>query len=210
MPVSVSVSAVHRDRDVGDIVIAFHDISERKLLERELEQRAHTDVLTGLSNRRHFYELAEQEVARAKRYDTPLAVLMLDIDHFKKINDTYGHHIGDSVLQKLSEVCRRTLRENDIVGRLGGEEFAILLPEADNQRALEVAERLRLAVANSRIPLPKEGHFRFFISIGVTSFVETDENIDSMLRRADAALYASKHAGRNRVSSEFGEATAVA
>jgi diguanylate cyclase (GGDEF)-like protein/PAS domain S-box-containing protein len=208
MPVSVSVSAVRRDNDVGDIVVAFHDISERKLLERELEHRAHTDVLTGLSNRRHFYELAEQEVARAKRYGTPLAVLMLDIDHFKKINDTYGHPIGDAVLQKLSEVCRKTLRENDIIGRLGGEEFAILLPEADNQRALEVAERLRLAVANSRIPLPKEGHFRFFVSIGVTSFVETDESIDSMLKRADAALYASKHGGRNRVSSEFAAATA--
>jgi diguanylate cyclase (GGDEF)-like protein/PAS domain S-box-containing protein len=203
MPVSVSVSAVHRDKDVGDIVIAFHDISERKALERELEHRAHTDVLTGLSNRRHFYELAEQEFTRAKRYGTPLAVLMLDIDHFKQINDKYGHHIGDTVLRKLSEVCLKTLRENDIIGRLGGEEFAILLPEAEGERAMEVAERLRLAAANVRMALEREGHFRFFVSIGVTSMVVTDDDFDSILKRADAALYTAKKAGRNRVESNF-------
>lgn len=202
MPVSISASAVHRNQKVGDIVIAFHDISERKQLERELEHRAHTDVLTGLSNRRHFYELAEHEVARARRYGTPLAALMLDIDHFKQINDSYGHPVGDTVLQKLSEVCRKILRENDIIGRLGGEEFAILLPEAGPERAMEVAERLRLAAENTGIALAQEKHIHFFVSIGVTSMVASDENVDAMLKRADEALYAAKNSGRNRVCSE--------
>ncbi|HLP97596.1 MAG TPA: diguanylate cyclase [Sideroxyarcus sp.] len=199
LPVSVSASAVHRERHIGDIVIAFHDISERKQFERELEHRAHTDVLTGLNNRRYFYELAEHEFVRAKRYATPLAALMLDVDHFKRINDSHGHHAGDAVLQKLSEVCLKTLRENDIVGRFGGEEFAILLPEADGTRAAEVAERLRIAVASAAIPLEGKVHFRFFVSIGVATMNASDENIDDMLKRADAALYAAKNAGRNRV-----------
>lgn len=200
LPVSVSASAVHREHRTGDIVIAFHDISERKKFERELELRAHTDVLTGLNNRRHFYELAEQEFVRAKRYATPLAALMLDVDHFKQINDSYGHHVGDSVLKKLSEVCLKMLRENDIVGRLGGEEFAILLPEAEGARAAEVAERLRVAIASASIQLERNGHFRFFVSIGVATMSDGDENIDDMLKRADAALYTAKNAGRNRVA----------
>jgi diguanylate cyclase (GGDEF)-like protein/PAS domain S-box-containing protein len=203
LTVSVSVSAMRRDSVVSDIVIAFHDISLRKEMERELEHRAHTDALTGLSNRHHFYETAQHEYVRARRYSTPLSALMLDIDHFKKINDNYGHHAGDTVLQKLSEVCRNTLRENDLIGRLGGEEFAILLPEADGERAREIAERLRLSIANVRIPLEREGHFRFFVSIGVTSLVEADQDIDDLLKRADEALYVSKNAGRNRVSCKF-------
>lgn len=209
LPVSISISTVHRGEDIGDIVIAFHDISARKQLERELEYRAHTDVLTGLGNRRHFYELAEQEVSRAKRYGTPLAALMLDIDHFKKINDSYGHPVGDKVLQKLGEICRNTLRENDIVGRVGGEEFAILLPEAEAERAMEVAERLRLAAENTSIPLAREGNFHFFLSIGVTSMVAGDENLDAMLKRADAALYSAKNSGRNRVVASVQAESAV-
>lgn len=201
--VSVSVSAMRRDSMVSDIVIAFHDISQQKELERELEHRAHTDALTGLSNRHHFYDLAQHEFVRARRYGTPLSALMLDIDHFKKINDNYGHHAGDLVLQKLSEVCRNTLRENDLIGRLGGEEFAILLPEADGERAKEIAERLRLSLASVRIPLEREGHFRFFVSIGVTSLTGADEDIDALLKRADEALYVSKNSGRNRVSCKF-------
>ena len=111
-------------------------------------------------------------------------------------------------MRKLSEVCLKTLRENDIIGRLGGEEFAILLPEAEGERAMEVAERLRLAAANVRMILEREGHFRFFVSIGVTSMLVTDGDFDTILKRADAALYAAKNAGRNRVSSEFGETSA--
>lgn len=178
------------------------DITERKQLEDELKRQARIDLLTGLNNRRHFFELAEQELARAKRYGAPLPVLMLDVDHFKLVNDTYGHHVGDMALQKLSEVCVHTLRGIDIVGRLGGEEFAILLPETKGEQALEVAERLRLAVAGATIPLEQGGSIHLTVSIGVASPVATDARIDDVLKRADAALYAAKNAGRNRVCCE--------
>ncbi|MDE2311258.1 MAG: diguanylate cyclase [Betaproteobacteria bacterium] len=178
------------------------DITERKQLEDELKRQARIDLLTGLNNRRHFFELAEQELARAKRYGAPLQVLMLDVDHFKLVNDTYGHHIGDLVLQKLSEVCVQTLRGIDILGRIGGEEFAILLPETRGEQALEVAERLRLAIAGATVPLEQGGSVHLTVSIGVASVVATDARIDDVLKRADMALYAAKNAGRNRVCGE--------
>ncbi|MDE2117333.1 MAG: diguanylate cyclase [Betaproteobacteria bacterium] len=175
------------------------DITERKQLEDELKRQARIDLLTGLNNRRHFFELAEQELARAKRYGAPLQVLMLDVDHFKLVNDTYGHHIGDLVLQKLSEVCVQTLRGIDILGRIGGEEFAILLPETRGEQALEVAERLRLSIAGAAVPLEQGGSVHLTVSIGVASVVAMDARIDDVLKRADMALYAAKNAGRNRV-----------
>lgn len=178
------------------------DITESKELEFELVRQARTDVLTGLYNRRHFFELAEQELARVRRHGEPFSMLMLDVDNFKLFNDTYGHHVGDLVLQKLSEVLRHTLRVIDTPGRIGGEEFAILLPETGEQRALEVAERLRLNVANAIVPLEQGGTVHFTVSIGVTCFVTTDRGIDDILKRADAGLYMAKNAGRNRVCSE--------
>ena len=178
------------------------DITERKQLEDELKRQARIDLLTGLNNRRHFFELAEQELARTKRYGAPLHALMLDVDHFKLVNDTYGHHVGDLVLQKLSGVCVQTLRGIDILGRIGGEEFAILLPETRGEQALEVAERLRLAVAGAAVPLEQGGSVHLTVSIGVASVVATDARIDDVLKRADAALYAAKNAGRNRVCGE--------
>lgn len=188
--------------DHAYILANVRDITERKQLEDELKRQARIDLLTGLNNRRHFFELAEQELARAKRYGAPLPVLMLDVDYFKLVNDTYGHHVGDMVLQKLSEVCVHTLRGIDIVGRLGGEEFAILLPETRGEQALEVAERLRLAVAGATVPLEQGGSIHLTVSIGVASLVAMDARIDDVLKRADTALYAAKNAGRNRVSCE--------
>lgn len=179
------------------------DITARKRLEQELEYQAHTDVLTGLHNRRHFFELAEQELIRSKRYGKQLSLLMLDVDQFKIVNDTYGHHVGDLVLQKLSGICAQTLRGIDIAGRIGGEEFAILLPETTAENALEVAERLRLAIAEATVQ-PEQGGspVRFTVSIGVTSLNDADTQIDEMLRRSDAALYVAKEAGRNRVYTD--------
>ena len=199
LPISVSVSAILREQEAAGIVVAFHDITERKKLQLELERRAQIDALTGLNNRRHFYELAEMELARSRRYDKPLAIMMLDVDHFKNINDTYGHHVGDTVLQKLSAVCLQAMREIDIVGRLGGEEFSILLPEATAAQALEAAERLREAVAAMVVPLEQGGSLSFTASIGVTGLVATDNDVAAMLKRADEAMYAAKKSGRNRV-----------
>ena len=199
LPISVSVSAIIKEQKVVGIVVAFHDITERKKFELELEKRAQIDALTGLNNRRHFYELAEQEIVRTRRYGKPLALMMLDVDHFKPINDTYGHQAGDLVLQQLSDVCRQTMREIDIIGRLGGEEFAILLPEANGAQAQEAAERLREVIAATVVRLEQDVSISFTASIGVAALVAADHGVAAMLKRADEALYTAKNSGRNRV-----------
>ncbi|HEY0842867.1 diguanylate cyclase [Methylotenera sp.] len=181
-------------------MIGVHaNINNRKLLELELSQKAQIDYLTGLNNRGHFMEQAEKELSRSQRYAKEMAIFMMDIDFFKKINDSHGHKVGDIVLKKLAEVCRHTLREVDIIGRVGGEEFAILLPETNRAEALEVAERLRLAVADSKVPMRDGLPVQYTVSIGVSSVVSPDDNIDMLLSRADKALYQAKQTGRNRV-----------
>jgi len=187
---------------IGGIVLNGRDITERKRMQEEMMQQARIDVLTGLNNRRYFFELGELELARAKRHHVPLAVLMLDLDHFKQVNDTYGHHAGDLVLQKLSAICTQTLREIDVPGRIGGEEFAILLPETRGKQAQEVAERLRLAVGSAVVPIDHGNPIRFTVSIGATMFMATDTRIEDILKRADTALYTAKTMGRNRVCCE--------
>ncbi|WP_371323483.1 diguanylate cyclase [Dechloromonas sp. ZY10] len=175
------------------------DITERKLLEGELQKQAHTDFLTGLPNRRHFMQLAEHELNRSIRYGSQLAILMLDVDHFKSINDRYGHKFGDDVLIRLAETLRKVLRNSDVAGRLGGEEFAILLPETPLEGAAEVAERIRLAIAESEMPLPGALPFRFTASLGVAVLDARDHTLDQLLNLADKALYQAKEGGRNRV-----------
>lgn len=175
------------------------DISERKKVEKELERLAQTDSLTGLANRRHFMHLAEQELSRTKRYGGQISVLMMDIDHFKAINDTYGHQTGDLVLKTLSSVCRATLREIDFVGRFGGEEFAVVLPQTAGPQAMRVAERLRQAIADTMIPLAHGMPLRFTVSIGVVTQLDMQINLDTLLGFADKALYDAKHRGRNQV-----------
>lgn len=166
---------------------------------QELEHRAYYDHLTGLPNRRYFLDRAEKELAHSSRYDHELSVLMMDVDHFKQINDAYGHKFGDIVLQKLAESCLATLRDADSIGRFGGEEFAILLPETGYEQALEAAERLRLAVASTQVPIPNHAPLHFTVSLGVTTLVEPNSNIDLLLNQADQALYQAKKTGRNRV-----------
>lgn len=175
------------------------DITARKHLELELTRQAHLDYLTGLSNRRHFMAQGEVELSRAIRYDTPLSLLMVDVDFFKKVNDTYGHQVGDTVLQALSKVCQDTLRHVDIAGRIGGEEFAIILPETSSKEALEVAERLRKAIANMEVKIPVGLPINFTVSIGVTTLHDKNVNIDMLLNQADKALYEAKETGRNKV-----------
>ena len=177
------------------------DVTERVLLQQELERQARMDYLTGLSNRRYFIEQAESEITRMQRFDRPLSVFMLDIDHFKRVNDTYGHQAGDDVIKHLAGQCMQCLREVDIVGRMGGEEFAILLPETDRDQAQQVAERLRSLVSQSKVPLASGLPLSFTVSIGVTTLAaKTKINIDTLLNQADEALYQAKNAGRNRVS----------
>ena len=186
-------------RTGGGITVYFVDLSERKRLESALERQAHFDFLTGLASRAHFMELAESELARAARYGEKLSILMMDIDHFKQINDSHGHKVGDRVLKRLAEVCRETLRSVDIAGRIGGEEFAVLLPETDPAEALEVAERLRAAIAAASVPMEHGLPVKFSVSIGVTSVAPVGDDVGALLDNADRALYAAKNAGRNRV-----------
>ncbi|MES2013409.1 MAG: PAS domain S-box protein [Pseudomonadota bacterium] len=185
-------------------VASFADITERIRLQEELKNRAEKDFLTGLTNRRHFLELAEAELVRAQRYGNPLSMLMMDIDFFKCINDTYGHKAGDLVLQKLATVCKEVLREIDIVGRLGGEEFSVLLPETGMLRAVEVADRLRQALENAKVFISGADHeadvqLHFTVSVGVAAMLNIDATVDSMLQQADVALYQAKNSGRNKV-----------
>ncbi len=157
------------------------------------------DVLTGVYRRHHFLAQAEKELSRAKRYGSELSVLMVDIDHFKLINDTHGHQIGDRVLQRLGTTFRETLREADFVGRIGGEEFAAVLPQTSILKAFEVAERLRQTVDKTEIPLDHGLPINITVSIGACSLHDPEVNIDTLLARADQALYDAKNQGRNQV-----------
>jgi diguanylate cyclase (GGDEF)-like protein len=178
---------------------AFRSAAQAEALQFELETQAHTDSLTGLANRRHFMDLAEMELSRSLRYGSPIAVMMIDVDHFKRINDTYGHSTGDVVLQQLADLFRSELRRIDTIGRLGGEEFAVLLPQSDSAHALEVAERLRQTIADTGVALEQGLPLHFTVSIGLAALPGPATNIDTLLSQADDALYQAKRAGRNRV-----------
>ena len=174
------------------------DITERKRAELALKHRANTDHLTGVASRGYFLTRAAQEIARARRYGSPLALAMIDLDHFKNINDAYGHQFGDVVLKELAAICRRELRAVDLIGRLGGEEFVVLLPETALKRALDVAERLRQAINAREVPREQGAAVHFTASIGIAT-LDADTDIDALLSRADKALYNAKQSGRNRV-----------
>ncbi len=174
------------------------DITERKRLEEDLRAQAATDPLTGVANRRSFETTSRREVERARRYAKPFAVIVLDIDHFKKVNDTYGHDVGDFVLKGLTAIILEKLRVTDVLARLGGEEFAVLLPETDIDAAASLAERLRYAVAHSPVATAK-GPLTITVSLGVAQHALNEPAIDAAFKRADEALYEAKHSGRNKV-----------
>ncbi len=179
------------------IHVLMHDLSVLKEKEEALRLLSITDPLTGAYNRRHFVEFAEAEVARSARHGRPLALLALDIDHFKAINDTFGHCGGDEALRAFTAACRGSLRVSDMLGRLGGEEFAVLLPETGTDGALTVAEHLRSVVEDMAVPHGGTT-IRLTVSIGVARFSPDEPCIDSLLSRADKALYRAKREGRNR------------
>jgi diguanylate cyclase (GGDEF)-like protein len=182
-----------------------HELQEEVLRRRQAEERAQqlaiTDPLTGLQNRRHFFAMLENEILRARRYQTGFAVILLDIDYFKQVNDHYGHLVGDQVLRGLAERVRANFRAVDTLARYGGEEFIFLLPESDLENAVRAAERLRLDLEKKPLETAT-GIVGITVSSGVTLFnPQTDSTPDSILERADKALYQSKDQGRNRVSS---------
>ena len=181
---------------------------ENSRLLGEVQRLAITDELTGLHNRRHLYELSEHELRRARRRQEPVSAIMLDIDRFKSINDTYGHALGDSVLRALADCCRRNVRDHDILGRYGGEEFVIVLPATDLPAARNVAERVRRCIAGEAIPT-EQGDLRITISAGVATYDGGDPDVAALIERADAAMYAAKRAGRNRVELAVGDGSGI-
>jgi len=166
----------------------------------EFAQLAATDVLTGLSTRRRWFERAAMEFGRSRRYGRHLGLLMADLDLFKQVNDTFGHEAGDKVLKNFADILRQHTRHSDMAGRVGGEEFAVLLPETSIRAAHEVARRIVESCRRAIIPAAA-GHVRFTCSIGVTEIAPADETIEVALRRADAALYDAKRSGRDRATA---------
>jgi two-component system, cell cycle response regulator len=188
-----------------EVVLTVQRAVEKKRLHeanlrliRELESLSRTDALTGAGNRRSFDEALGHEMARAKRHGQPLSLVMLDIDHFKRINDAHGHPGGDEVLRAVAATLRATLRDGDVLFRYGGEEFAVLLPYAQGPGAVTAAERMLRAIAAAPVAL-REGAVRVTASAGVASVLASDADGASLVGRADAALYEAKQAGRNRV-----------
>jgi diguanylate cyclase (GGDEF)-like protein len=183
----------------SNTIVIIEDITKRKNMENELERLATTDPLTGSKNRRSFLELFKQELKRSKRYTRSFALLMMDVDHFKGINDTHGHDMGDKVLKLLVAKSHSVLRDSDIFGRWGGEEFIILLPEIDLHQASSAAERLRGTLAKSELVANDGAIINFTVSIGFTLISRNNLSIDDIIKKADEALFMAKNQGRNRV-----------
>jgi len=195
-------------RDKKMLLMVFHDITERIRMKEELEEKnqqlrelnkilqvqAITDSLTGLYNHRQVLEKLQLEIARANRYQQDLTIMMLDIDHFKSINDEFGHQVGDVVLVEVAQIIKRNLRNTDIAGRYGGEEFLIILPQTNLNNGLQVAERIRRQVEVEGFEDRKEG---ITVSIGISQH-QGEEMVD-YIERSDQLLYRAKREGRNRI-----------
>jgi len=179
------------------------EIDRRHKLELKLKEMAATDPLTGLYNRREYEMLFAHEIERARRLDSPLSVCIADLDHFKEVNDTYGHDAGDEVLRRTARLIRDKTRSMDIVGRLGGEEFIILLPEASRNQAAMIGNRILEALASTDIDVGT-AIVRIKATIGVAQLLPDDRDFNAAIRRADAAMYRGKEAGRNRVEIDPG------
>ncbi len=182
-------------------VISLVKMSDRmqqdlNLLTEELHQLATTDGLTGLTNRREFMDIARREFSRAKRHESDLSLILMDIDHFKQVNDTYGHDVGDEVLKVLAKSGAGVIRDHDIFCRFGGEEFTVLLPGTDLKGAIAMAERLRVLLAQTSVPF-EGGAVQFTISAGISTVNPGMNTIETLIKQADLSLYEAKSRGRN-------------
>ena len=184
-----------KELDEARRIIRVKEIELNAIL-AQADEVSHTDALTYLPNRRQVINHLQKEVHRAERYKTSLSISMMDIDHFKNINDTYGHTVGDQVLRLLADMLRGGIRESDMVGRYGGEEFLIVLPSTKLQRAAELAARLCRTIRETDIDVGEKIHLT--VSLGVAEYRHSEENWQKFLSRADMALYAAKNAGRDR------------
>ena len=186
------------DRAIIIAMARHNDMSELRRLNKELESLAKTDQLTGLYNRRYLMDVIQQEIQRSKRYKTTLSVIMIDIDFFKKVNDKYGHQIGDEVLVDVAKVILENVRACDIPTRFGGEEFLLALPDSDIKAAYNLAERIRLAVSAIKFN-DGETDFGITVSMGISTLKNDESSLDPVIKRADGKLYDAKKTGRNKI-----------
>nr|WP_290949403.1 diguanylate cyclase [Halomonas sp.] len=202
LPVAILTSAQVTQDGFQYTRTTVFDLSERKQLEARLEQQAMTDSLTGLGNRRFLEDQAAMEIARTKRSGAPLSLIAIDLDHFKRVNDTHGHDVGDKVLQAFAITARTQLRDGDVLCRMGGEEFAVLLPDTTCEQAMQVAERLRYSVESTPVDIDSEdmnvGTLSYTASLGVTRVYPNETSLKPAIKRADQGLYIAKEAGRNQ------------
>lgn len=188
-----------------ELELAQQRLDLERQLKEQAEIQARTDYLTGLYNRRHFVRLADSEIARVTHQQLPMSLLMIDIDHFKSINDTWGHAAGDEVLQRVAQLIRTMLRDTDIAARVGGEEFAVVLAETAGEPARKIAQHIGATIEHTLITSQAGVPIKVTVSIGLAALHQRQVGLDDLLREADQALYDAKQAGRNRVvSSRFG------
>ncbi|MEM8769470.1 MAG: diguanylate cyclase [Pseudomonadota bacterium] len=202
----ISASSLDHSNPEADVVLVLRDITDRRKTEQdlleaqeELVRLAHTDYLTGLHNRRFFMQRLTEEVERVRRHGSQLSVLLFDLDHFKQVNDSCGHYAGDQILKAVADVSMQVKRITDIAARIGGEEFALLLPETDQTGAVRTAQRLRQAIARISHPATEDAELKVTASIGVATVGALSQDLENVLNHADEALYKAKNAGRNAV-----------
>jgi diguanylate cyclase (GGDEF)-like protein len=188
-----------KTHEIHSVIWLAINITKRKKIEGQLKELAEKDSLTGAYNRRHFMHIFKQEFSIAKRYNTKLSVLLIDIDNFKEINDTYGQDAGDVVLKRFVLFCEDNVRQSDLLARYGGEEFIVMLPSTPSLGAAIIAERIRANIEEMSVTYEKQP-IRFTISIGISPIMEGDTNCNAILSRADTALYTAKKKGRNKIA----------
>ena len=188
------------DDEISDVVDAFNDMNQkRKRIEEELEEMATHDGLTGLYNHKYFYVALENEISRVDRYNNTLSLLLIDIDHFKNVNDIYGHRAGDTILSALSQRLMTRIRDTDIASRYGGEEIAVILVETNMNVAQSIAEELRILIEKEPFEIEGGEHISITVSIGISYYCEDAKEASTLVSHADKALYKAKKNGRNRV-----------
>ena len=197
-PIEVTSGRVEQPGDPA-FTLVIRDIGQQKAREKALREGANRDRLTQVATRGHVEQLAETELFRASRYDRPFSVLLLDIDHFKRVNDTHGHAAGDLVLQEVAQRCRLLIRASDLIGRWGGEEFLVMTPETALEGGRSLGERLRKVVGDTPVVLESGESVHVTISVGVAPYLAGDSELAAIVGRADAALYRAKANGRDRV-----------
>lgn len=197
--VTFRLSTLCKD-EIGDLMRDFNSMADTiEQSQIDLKKEAALDGLTGIFNRKGFIDLLYQEIERSRRYNHFLSLLMIDLDFFKEVNDTYGHPAGDSVLKAASDIIQKQLRKMDTIGRYGGDEFIVLLPETNIEQAYKLAKRIHRSVSDSTIRLDPEASIDFTISVGLSSFPHDADSSEALISLADQALYAAKKKGRNRV-----------